>query len=390
MEYRDVAVIGVGQTEFGEHEDSSLMDLFVEAADEALADAGMDTDDVGSLYYGNLAGSVTDGLANVHAHIVDEMGMEPTEAMTYEGACASGSVAFHQAYKDVKAGYSDVALVGGSERLKSAGTDIGTEALATATKEDMTFPEVFAEAAEHYSDAYDVPMDDLKDAMADVARKNHECGSQNTKAQYSGEFADLEREDVFDSPGVAGELDLMDCCPMTDGGSAVLLAPMDVAEDLVEDPVRVSGTGVAAGGTMAEYGQDAIESFSRQQASLEAYDEAGIGPDDVDFAEVHDCFTVAEIIATEALGFHDSGEGYQAVLDGETRLEGETTINPSGGLKAKGHPVGATGTAQVYSAVKTLRGEYDHLDALDDADTALIDTLGGDFGTVASIVLQRE
>jgi len=386
-EYNDVAIVGVGQTEFGEHEEKTLVDLYNDAFRDALADAGVEEEDIEAIHYGNLGAAVTEGVSNLPAHIVDELGLDPMEAVRYEGACASSSVALVQAYKDVKAGYNDIVAVGGSEKLKSAGTEKGTEALATASREDRTFPEVFAQAAEHYSERYDIPMEELEEQMAHVSMKNHEYGAENPKAQFYGVMEDLDVEDVRDADTVADPLTLLDCCPMTDGGSAVILARGEVAEELTEDPVYITGTGLAAGGTMTEYGEDAIEALPRQAAAREAFEEAGIKAEDIDFAEVHDCFTIAEPIATEAIGFFDYGKGVEAAADGKTRIEGEIPVNPSGGLIGKGHPVGATGTGQVYSAFKTLRGEYDYLE---DSDTAIVDTLGGDFGTVAEIILESD
>lgn len=382
--YRDVAVIGVGMTKFGEHPDMTHEDLFAEAYQEAAQQAGIDPADVDELIYGNMAAARTDDRTNVHAAIVDRLNLPFPAARTVEGACASSAVALHDAYDRVKTGLADVAVVGGTEKLGSVPTQDATDALATATAADKTFPEVFADAAQDYSDRYSIPMDELRENLAHVSMKNHANGAANPKAMFHGKYGSLSEQDVLDSPDVADPLTLLDCCANADGGAAAIIADAETAEQLVEDPIYIKGTGLAAGGTQDVFGEHAIESHARRTAAAHAYREAGMEPEDVDVVELHDCFTIAEPIALEALGFYDPGEAYTAAKDGETARTGWLPVNPSGGLIGKGHPVGATGTGQLYSAVEALN------DPDLDADTALVDTLGGDFGTTTVSILSTE
>jgi acetyl-CoA C-acetyltransferase/acetyl-CoA acyltransferase len=391
-EMRDVAILGVGMTKFGKHPDRSLVDLFAEAFFEAFEDSNIELRDIEALYYGNFVGEMTDGSANLAGFMADEIGLCGIPAIRYEGACASSSVAFREAVRAVAAGYYDCVVVGGSERLYSAGTAIGTRALATAVDgvyeivAGLTFPGVFALAARLYSRIYDIPLEKLREMMAQVSVKNHRYGAINPKAQFYGKFADLKIEDVLNSKVVSSPLTLFDCCPMTDGGSAVIVASAEFAEDVIETPVYVRGTGQSSAGSLFRQREDIVRAIPRKRAAEIAFKEAGMQPKDIDFVEVHDCFTIAEIIATEAMGFFEYGKGCYAVSDGVTEINGDLPVNPDGGLIGKGHPVGATGASQIYTAVKQLRGEF-KFNQVKNAENAMTDTLGGDFGTLVNIIL---
>ena len=389
---RDVAVLGVGMTKFGKHPDKSLVDLFAEAFFEAFEESNIELKDIQALYYGNFVGEMTDGSANLAGFMADEIGLRGIPATRYEGACASSSVAFREAVRAVAAGYYDCVVVGGSERLLTAGTAIGTRALATAVDgvyeitAGLTFPGVFALAARLYSKKYDIPLEKLREMMAMVSIKNHKYGAINPKAQFYQKYGDLKVEDVLNSRMICSPLTLLDCCPMTDGGSAAIVASADFAEDVIDTPIYVRGTGQASAGGLFRQKEDIIKAIPRRISSQMAFKEAGMTPKDIDFVELHDCFTIAEIIATEAMGFFEYGKGCYAVAEGVTQIDGDLPVNPDGGLIGKGHPVGATGVSQIYTVVKQLRGEYKY-NPVKDAETGMTDTLGGDFGTLTNIIL---
>jgi len=219
-----------------------------------------------------------------------------------------------------------------------------------------------------------------------VSIKNHKYGAINPKSQFYQKFGDLKVEDVLNSKMICSPLTLFDCCPMTDGASAVILTTADKAEDLIDTPVYVLGTGQSSAGALFRQKEDMIRAIPRKISSEMAYKEAGLTPKDIDFVEIHDCFTIAEIIASEAMGFFEYGKGADAVAEGVTSIDGDLPINPDGGLIGKGHPVGATGTAQIYTVAKILRNEYKY-NPVKDAEIGMTDTLGGDFGTLVNIIL---
>lgn len=410
-----VTVLGVGMTPFGQHPEKSLPELYVEPLlQEALPNANLMLDDLDHLaadddivfHYGNHVGGRDyttqdgdhmDGRTNIAAEIPDLLDIGPVEVKRHEAACASSAAAFHAAYHDVTSGRYPVAVAGGSEKLAHMSLQDGTAALGTATKEDLSFPEVFDEIAQHYAAEYGLDKDVLQDSMAAIAVKNRRHGSNNEKAQFYGKHGDISVDEVQNSPEVTGWLTLYDCCPMTDGGSAVVLATEDYARDRgIDDPITVAATAQRNGGTLAYNGGDVVKpkfNTSRRAAANAAYKQAGIKPENVDVAEVHDCFTIDEIKAVEDLGFVDHGTGYLAAHSGDLDVGGSIPVNLSGGLLAVGHPVGATGTRQIYSLVEMLRGsdEFSYLgDALDDAEYAVADTMGGDLGTSVVTVLQKE
>ncbi len=320
------------------------------------------------------------------------MGLKEIPATRFEGACASSSVAFKEAVKAVAAGYYDCVAVGGSERLYTAGTALGTRALATAVDgvyeitAGLTFPGVFALAARLYSKTYDIPLERLREMMAHVSIKNHKYGAINPKAQFYGKLGNLKVEDVISSRMICSPLTLLDCCPMTDGGSAAIIASADIAKEVVDTPIYVLGTGQASAGSLFRQKEKIIKALPRRRSAQMAFKEAGLTPKDIDFVEIHDCFTIAEIIALEAMGFFEYGKACYAVEEGVTWMDGDLPVNPDGGLIGKGHPVGATGVSQIYTVVKQLRGEAS-FNQVKNAETAMTDTLGGDFGTLVNIIL---
>jgi len=395
-EFRNVAVLGVGHTKFGGHSDKSLMDLFGEAAMQAIKESNVDRKSIEAIFLGQHVGEITDGASNLAPFASAEIGLSGIPSTRFEGACASSSLAFREAYLLVAAGVYDTVLVGGTERLLSAGTPIGTKALATSVdgvyegNVGLTFPGVFAMAALLYSKKYEIPLDELRIKMAHVSMKNHKYGSKNPLAQWYGRYGDLKPEDVTNSKMVAYPLTLFDCCPMTDGATACVLASADIAEKAVNKPVYILGAGQGSAGAIYRQ-KDITVPQARLKSSKEAFEQAGMGPEDVDVVELHDCFTIAEIIASEAMGFFEFGEGADAVQEGKTSIGGKIPINPSGGLIGKGHPVGATGTSQIYVLVEQLRNEMEPRELqVHGAEVGMTDTLGGDFGTICNMILSTK
>jgi acetyl-CoA C-acetyltransferase len=352
---REVAIIGVGLTKFGELWEQSLRDLYVEASLEAIKDAGVDHLD--SMYVGCMSSGLFVGQEHLGALMADYLGQCPIPATRVESACASGGAALRAGYFEVASGASDVVLVGGVEKMTDVGGDEATYALATAADQEwegfngVTFPGLYAMMAVAHMNRYGT----TSEQMAAVAVKNHDNGLKNPNAQFRSKIT---VDAVLNSVMVSDPLHILDCSPITDGAAAAVLCPADQAKNLAKkQPIKILGSG---------QGSDAIALHSRQNlAALEAvtraadlaYKTSGKTPDDIDVCEVHDCFTIAEIMATEALGFFERGKGGPAAEAGETSLEGKIPVNSSGGLKSKGHPVGASGVAQVVEIVEQLRGE---------------------------------
>ncbi len=386
---RDVAVLGVGMTPFG-ITDKTNLELLSEAALEAIEGSGFSPRDMEALFLGNCLGAFEEGQLHMAPFAAAELGLPVNAPATrFEAACATATVATRHAVLLVAAGVYDVVLCAGVERAARMGTDLATTTFAMALDayherpSGLTFPGVFAMAAHQYAAKYDLPLPELKRHMAAVAVKNHHHGTMNPLAQFQKE---IDEETVLTGPMIADPLQLFDCCPFSDGAAAAVIACREVAEKWAGRPVWVVGTGQASSGPL--YAQQDLTRVAARRSSIgQAFAQAGIGPDDVDVVELHDCFTIAEILAVEALGFYPSGGGYAAASRGETALGGKVVVNPSGGLKAKGHPIGATGLAQVHEIAKQLRGQAGPRQ-VEGAKIGLVDTLGGDLGTVCNLILR--
>jgi len=349
---REVAIVGAGMTRFGELWKYSMRDMFVEAASGALQDAG--TDRLDSMYVGCMSGGQFVGQEHLGPLMADHLGMAGVAAVHVESACASGGVALRQAFMEVASGMSDVVLATGIEKMND-GADV-TNVLATAADQEtevyygITFPGLYAMIARAHMQEYGTTEEDL----AWVAVKNHKHGAMNEKAQFPREVT---LEEVMNSSMVSEPLRLLHCSPVTDGAAAVLLCPLDMAKEFTDAPVKIVGSGMATDSMALADREDPAFLDSVQKSGERAYKMAGIGPRDVNVAEVHDCFTIAEICCTEALGFVEKGKGGSAAKEGFTALGGCIPVNTSGGLKSKGHPVGATGIAQTIEIFRQLRGE---------------------------------
>jgi acetyl-CoA C-acetyltransferase len=369
---RDVAVIGFGMTQFGELWNKSIKDIFVEAALSAIENAGVDHID--SMYVGAMSSGLFVGQEHLAAVMADYLGMAPVPATRVESACASGGMSFRQAYLDVASGNSDIVLAGGVEKMND-GADV-TAALATAADQEyevyngITFPGLYAMIANAHMDEFKT----TREQLAAVAVKNHQNGFNNPNAQFRSKIT---VDTVLNSTLVADPLRLLDCSPVTDGGAAVILCPLDMAKKFTNAPVKIIASSQASD-TISLYERESFTTLkSVTNAAEKAYKQANLKPADIDLAEVHDCFTISEIVVTEDLGFFEKGCGGSAVEEGKTAIEGgEIPINTSGGLKSKGHPVGATGIAQVIEIYEQLTGQAGKRQ-VKDAHIGLAQNMGG-------------
>jgi acetyl-CoA C-acetyltransferase len=383
---RRVAIIGVGVTKFGRHDITSA-ELFAQAAADALADAELAPSAIQALYYGNVTGGEAERQLHMSPLAASVLGLPPVPTTRFENACATSHAAFRHAVMEVGAGVSDVVMVGGAERILHVPTEDATQYFAycsDATLEQplgLTFPGVFALIARAHMAKYGT----TEEQMAHVAVKNHRHGALNPKAQFRKEIG---LDTVLKSPYVADPLKLFDCCPFTDGGAAVILAAEEVARRHSR-AVWVLGTQAASDTMFMHAKRDLARVTATERAAQGAYRQAGLTPADVNVCELHDCFTIAEIVATEGLGFFEPGTGGLAAEKGWTSLGGKIPVNTSGGLKAKGHPIGATGAAQLAEVATQLRGEAGARQ-VDGARRGLVHTLGGNTATVLVSLLGRE
>ncbi|SEK44186.1 thiolase domain-containing protein [Haloferax larsenii] len=380
---KDVRIAGVGLTKFGSHPERTGRDLFAEAALAARDESGVSRDDYDSIFYGNFMGELAESQGHQGPVMAEAAGLE-CPSTRYEQACASAGVAFRQAVQTIRGGGADVVLAGGMERMNNLGTAKVTQSLAIAADElfevraGVTFPGAYALMARAYFDEFGGDNEDL----AHIAVKNHANAMKNEYAQFHREIT---LDDALESPVVADPLHLYDACPITDGASAIVLVSGEYADKHdIDAPVSVTGTGQGGDKAALQDREYVAQTPAATKAAEMAYADAGISPDDVDVAEVHDCFTIAEVLALESLGFYEPGEGIGAAARGETTRDGDLPVNLSGGLKAKGHPVGATGTAQLVEMTKLLRGDHANSDAVPDAEVGVTHNAGG---TVSSAVV---
>jgi acetyl-CoA C-acetyltransferase len=382
---RDVAVIGVGINKWGELWDKSLRDVFVEPALKAIDDAGVDHID--AMYVGCMSSGLFVAQEHLPSLLSDYLGMGPVPCCRVESACASGGLAFRQAFIDVASGVNDIVLAGGVEKMTDVDGGGATFALATAADQEyealngVTFPGLYALMANSHMHKYGT----TREQLAHVAVKNHANGALNPEAQFPIEVT---VEQVLNSVLVADPLRLLDCSPITDGAAAVILCPLDMAKKIAKNgAAKVVGSGHSMDTIAFHSRNDLTEIASAQRAAEKAYEMAGVGPKDIDFAEVHDCFTIAEICVTEALGFFEKGHGGKAAEAGETARDGKMPINPSGGLKSKGHPVGATGIAQIHEVTQQLRGNAGKRQ-LENPKRGLAQNMGGSGGSSLVHILE--
>ncbi|HWP90737.1 MAG TPA: thiolase domain-containing protein [Thermodesulfobacteriota bacterium] len=386
---KKVSVIGVGKTKYGVLKEKTLLDLAVEAGKKAMDDAGITPGEVDAFYLGNYAGSDFINQNHLAPYVGAALGLRGNVPCTHiENACASGGSAVREGILAISAGAASRVLVVGVEKMNTVPTPKVTEFLAKAgdwereVKVGYTFPSAFAMMARRHMHQYGT----TREHLAAVAVKNHGNGLRNPDAHMQ---KPLTMEQVLDDTRiVADPLRLYDCSLITDGASAVVLGERSLAKGFSKRPVEIIGYG-QANDSFALYQKDDLTRFdSTIESARMAFTMAGINPEDVDVVEVHDCFTIAEIMAIEDLGFVPKGEGGPATLDGVTSLNGKFAVNPSGGLKAKGHPVGATGVDQVVEIALQLRGEAQERQ-VKGAEVGLTHNIGGSGATCVVHILAR-
>jgi acetyl-CoA C-acetyltransferase len=382
-----VAVVGVGYTKFDEHWDRSLRDLSTEAGALAIDDAKLDGGDVQALYVGNMSGGRFIGQEHLAALAADQAGLNPIPATRCEGACASGALAFRKAMMSIMSGHHDIVIAAGAEKM----TDIkGTDAIAALmgagdqeweSSIGLTFTGLYALLARRHMKEFGT----TREQLAMVSVNNHRNAALNPKAQFPFEIT---IEDVINSPLIADPLRLLDCSPITDGAAAVVLVSERIAKKF-ENPVWIAGSGQASDKLALHDRASLTEMLATKSAAKQAYEQSGLTPGKIDIVEVHDCFSINEILAIEDLGFCKKGEGGKFVESGAIARDGEKPINTTGGLKGIGHPVGATGIRQIVDIVKQLRGEYGPLQ-VKGASTGLALNIGGSGATAVTTILRRE
>jgi len=389
---RKVAVVGIGETKFSGAQGKTEVELFAEAAMDALNESNLKPKDIQALFVGNVLGDFSEGQGMVQSFAAENIGCFEVPANRYEGACASGSMAIRDAFMWVASGFYDVVLAGGVERAATMGTPLATRTFAMFSDaryeypSGITFPAVFAMLTHLYAAKYGIPLKRLKEQMAQVSVQSYKYGMLNPKAHFHKEVT---VEKVLDSFMVCTPLQLHDCCPFSDGAAAIVLASEETARKLTNKPVYIIGAGQASSGPLSNQNEYLPRIRARETSAQRAYDMAGLKPEDVDVCELHDCFSIASLIAAESLGFFEFGTSGEAWEKGEAAIGGKIAINLSGGLKAKGHPIGATGAGQVYELVKQLRGEAEPGRQVEGAKIGMSDTLGGDGGTLCNLILQR-
>ena len=353
---RPVAVIGIGKTAFGAFADRDLRSLAVEAGQRCLADAHVSPSQVEAFYLGNFAGPSFVGQNHLAPYIAGAMGINGVPCTRFEAACASSGSAFFHAVSAVGAGLYDVVLVNGVEKMTSQTTPKVTEILAGAgdtcgeVRAGATFPALFAMIARRHMYQYGT----TRQHLAAVAVKNHANGAKNPQAHMRKVIT---MEQALAGKPISEPLTVYDCSLISDGAAAVLIAPLERASEFTDKPVKVLGIAQTSDHVALDEKDDITTLRAVKEAAQKAYKMAGVTAADIQFAEVHDCFTIAEIMATEDLGFVKKGEGGPYALEGRTCLQGERPVNTSGGLKSKGHPVGATGAGQICDVVVQIRGE---------------------------------
>ena len=385
---RDVAVIGVGLTKFGEMWDKSFRRLIAEAGSKAILDANIGGKDIDAMYIGSMSSGRFVGQEHVGALVADASGFSHLHipATRVEGACASGGLAIREGYLSIASGMNDMVVVGGVEKMNDVGGNFATETLATAADQEweaffgVTFPGLYAMIAKRHMYEYGT----TKEQLAQVAVKNHANGALNPYAQYRREIT---LDQALNATMVASPLGLLDCSPVTDGAASVVLCAAEKAKDFINKPVKIVASGQGSDTLALHSRRDICTLDATVHASKMAYKQAKLTPSDIDLAEVHDCFTIAEICAIEDLGFVEKGQGGKAVKNKITTLDGSLPVNTSGGLKSKGHPVGATGVAQIVEVVQQLKGEAEKRQ-VKDARFGLAHNVGGSGATCTVHILE--
>lgn len=353
---RDVAIVGVGLAKFGERWNSGLKELMAEAGLAALEDAHISSKEIEMLYGSTMASGTFVGQEHIAALMADQLGFSNVPAVRIENACASGGSALRQGYIAVASGIHDAVVVGGVEKMTDVTTSAATTALGGAGDQEwelfqgITFPGLYALIARRHMFEYGT----TEEQMASVAVKNHENACKNHFAQFRKMIT---VEDVMRSKMVSDPLKLLDCSPISDGAAVAVLVPLEKARKYNDTPIKIVASAQASDTLRLADRDKLTELKATRIAAQNAYKQAKVTAKEIDVVEVHDCFTIAEILAMEDLGIYPKGKAAKAIADGETALNAEVSVNTSGGLKGCGHPVGATGIKQAAEIVWQLRGE---------------------------------
>lgn len=385
---RDVSIIGIGITKFGELWDKSFRQLIAEAGAKAILDAGITGKEINAMYIGSMSSGRFVGQEHVGALVADVSGFSHIHipSTRVEGACASGALAVRQGYLSIASELNDIVIVGGIEKMNDVGGISASETLATASDQEWesffgaTFSSLYAMIAKRHMYEYGT----TKKQLAEVAVKNHANGALNPYAQYK---RPITLESVMNAPIVADPLGLLDCSPVSDGAASIVLCAADIAKKYTKKPIKIIGSGQGSDSLALHARRDICTLDATVHAANMAYKQSKITPKKIDLAEVHDCFTISEICAIEDLGFVKKGEGGKAIENKITTLDGSLPVNTSGGLKSKGHPVGATGVAQLVEITQQLRGEVGKRQ-VKDAQIGLTHNIGGSGATCVVHILE--
>jgi acetyl-CoA C-acetyltransferase len=383
---RPVAIIGIGKTAFGSFADRDLRSLALESVGKALADAQVDAAAVEAFYLGNFAGPSFIGQSHLAPYIGAAAGFDGIPCTRFEDACASGGSAFFHAWLGVASGAYDTVVVAGVEKMTSQTTPRVTEILASAGdmsgegRAGATFPALFAMIARRHMHEFGT----TREHLAAVAVKNHANGAKNPLAHMRKAIS---KEQALSGKPIAEPLTVYDCSLISDGAAALVLVPLDQAPRHNGRSVRILSVAQTSDHVALDEKDDITTFPAVKRAGEKAYDMAGLGPQDIHVAELHDCFTIAEIIASEDLGFVRRGQGGPFAAEGCTAIGGQIPINTTGGLKSKGHPVGATGVGQICDIVTQLRGEAGDLQVTPHL-RGLTQNLGGSGGTCVVTILE--
>ena len=378
-----VAIIGASMTRFGQR-DAWIRELLAAAGTACLDDAGVASDAVEHLYVSNMASGEFEGQTGISNALAHDLAAVPAYSARVDQTSASGGAGVYAAWQSVASGASDMTLLVGGERMTHRTTAEATDVIASLThpveyKHGVTLPSFAGLTARHYLERHDAP----RESLGRVAVKNHRNGVDNPHAQFQKE---VDLDTVLESPIVADPLRLYDFCPITDGSAALLCCPESVAREYTDEYAVVSGIGGATDTHVVHERADPTTMGGVAESAADAYRMADAGPDDVDVAELHDMFTILEFLQSEDLGFFEKGEGWKAVEEGVTDRDGDLPINTSGGLKSKGHPLGASGVAQVYEIYKQVTRDAGPRQV--DAETALACNVGGFGNCVTTTILE--
>ena len=379
----DVAVIGASMTQFGEREEW-ILELLAEAGMTCLDDAGVGSDRIDHLYVSNMASGEFEGQTGVPNALAHDLSAMPAYTQRVDQTSSSGGAGIYAAWQSIASGASEMTLLVGGEKMTHRTTGEATDVIASLThpveyKQGVTLPSFAGLAARLYLQEYGAP----RESLAKVAVKNHANGVNNPHAQFRKE---IDVETAMEAPMVADPLRLYDFCPITDGSAALLFCPEDVAAEYTDEYAVVSGVAGATDTHVVHERTDPTTMGGVVESGQRAYEMAGLGPEDVDVAELHDMFTILEFLQMEALGFAPEGEAWKEMDRGTTAIDGERPINTSGGLKSKGHPLGASGVAQGYEIYKQVTGDAG--DRQVDADVGLACNVGGFGNCVTTAIME--